>query len=172
MKKILVCLLSCILVCGCGSTTEVGDSTEGGEVSAEIISEEKAEVSKEENIDPVEKLKEINNWYVGDVWNNFVDFASYKKDGKDCTGSDIDIEFAYEKFLKSYELKDEYDSYIESLDDEYSEIKDTWLKMKEQIELIYIDLETNGVENDGSSLQLDYLNQYGSYFWDLVYGLE
>lgn len=114
-------------------------------------------------------LKEINNWYVSDIWNNFVDFDSYRKTGKDCTGSEIDIDFAYEKFKKSYEKKNEYDSYIDELSDEYIEIKETWNKMSEQIDIVYKDLEDNGIENGGESLSLDYLRQYSDYFWDLVY---
>ena len=114
-------------------------------------------------------LKEINNWYVSDIWNNFVDFDSYRKTGKDCTGSEIDIDFAYEKFKKSYEKKNEYDSYINELSDEYIEFKETWNKMSEQIDIVYKDLEDNGIENGGESLSLDYLRQYSDYFWDLVY---
>lgn len=41
--------------------------------------------------------------------------------------------------------------------------------MSEQIEIIYQDLETNGIEEGGENLSLDYLRQYGDYFWDLVY---
>lgn len=122
-----------------------------------------------------EAINTINNWYIGDVWNNFVDFQSYRQTGLDCTGSKIDIDFAYKNFKKSYKLKKEYDAYIQSLGSDYSEIKDTWFLMKEQIEIIYADLEENGLENDGSYLDLDLLGQYSDHFYgvvnELVYGL-
>lgn len=146
-----------------------------------IVDKETEEIlySSEENNNAVENVQEeksvedmiheINNWYVSDVWNKFVDFDSYRKTGKDCTGSEIDIDFAYEKFKKSYEKKNEYDSYINELSDEYIEFKETWNKMSEQIDIVYKDLEDNGIENGGESLSLDYLRQYSDYFWDLVY---
>lgn len=69
-----------------------------------------------------DKLSEINNWYIGDIWNNFVNFDSYRLNGKDCTGSDIDIDYAYEQFEKAYAKKEQYDSYINALsDDKYSD---------------------------------------------------
>lgn len=118
-----------------------------------------------------EAINTINNWYIGDVWNNFVDFQSYRQTGLDCTGSKIDIDFAYKNFKKSYKLKEEYDAYMASLSSNYSEIKDTWSLMKKQIEIIYDDLEENGVENDGSYLDLDLLSQYSDRFYNLVYEL-
>ena len=46
----------------------------------------------------------ISNWYIGDIWNNFVDFQSYRQSGLDCTGSKIDIDFAYKNLKNSYKL--------------------------------------------------------------------
>lgn len=40
--------------------------------------------------------------------------------------------------------------------------------MSKQIEIIYADLEKNGVKNNGSSLDLDLLGQYSDYFYDVV----
>lgn len=129
------------------------------------------EENEEENlpVDPEEKIYEINNWYDGKIWRSLLDFDSYRQRGLDCTGAKIDIDFAYEKFEKEYKKLEEYDLFINSLGEEYNEFKDTWSKMKEQLEIIYFDLTENGVEHDGSYLDLDLLNQYGSYFWDLVY---
>lgn len=134
-------------------------------------SETKAESENENQSDekPVEDyLNEIKNWYIGEIWNNFVDFDSYRKTGKDCTGSDIDIEFAYDDFKKSYTLKDGYDSYINNLPDEYDDLKSVWGKMNEQIESIYDDLEENGLENIADGLKLDLLRQYSDKFYDYI----
>lgn len=113
-------------------------------------------------------LSTIKKWYTGEIWNKFVDFDAFRETGKDCTGSDIDIEFAYAGFLKSYELKEQYDSYINSLPEEYGELKDVWSKMNEQIELAYQDLEKNGVSVGKPELELDLLRQYSEKFYELI----
>ena len=133
--------------------------------SGSEIKEEKAA----ETIDNVgDKLIEIKNWYVSKIWNNFVDFDSYRETGKDCTGSEIDIEFAYKKFLEAYSLKDEYNSYIDLLSDDYENLKSVWAKMDEQIKKIYKDLEENGLKEGTPALELDLLRQYSESFYDYV----
>lgn len=127
------------------------------------------EVDKELAAKDIEDvLTEINNWYIGDIWNNFVDFDAYRKYGKDCTGSDIDIEFAYKGFQEAYKLKDKYNSYIVSLPDNYSNLKEVWGKMNEQIELIYQDLETNGLKEGMSGLKISLLGQYSNRFYEYI----
>lgn len=116
-----------------------------------------------------DKLSEINNWYIGDIWNNFVNFDSYRLNGKDCTGSDIDIDYAYEQFEKAYAKKEQYDSYINALsDDEYSDLKKAWDKMNEQIELIYNDLQENGIKEGSPRFSLDLLRQYSDAFYSYI----
>lgn len=123
-------------------------------------------------ISEIDAIKEVENWYIGDVWNNFVDFASYREDGLDCTGSEIDIDFAYSQFKKKYELKEKYDTFIASLPDDYTELKESWNKMSEQISLIYNDLEVNGVVQGGPPLNLSLLEQYSDVFEEQVYSLD
>ena len=116
-----------------------------------------------------DKLSEINNWYIGDIWNNFVNFDSYRLNGKDCTGSDIDIDYAYEQFEKAYAKKEQYDSYINALsDDKYSDLKKAWSKMNEQIELIYNDLQENGIKEGSPRFSLDLLRQYSDAFYSYI----
>lgn len=147
-----------------GSTTikaKVGKKTLKCNVTVKESSSLKGKTVKE-------AINTINNWYIGEIWNNFVDFQSYRLTGLDCTGSKIDINFAYKNFKKSYKLKEEYDVYIACLGSNYSEIKDTWSLMKKQIEIIYADLEENGVKKDGSYLDLNLLSQYSDKFYELV----
>lgn len=113
-------------------------------------------------------LSTIKDWYVGEIWNNFVDFSWYRETGKDSTGSDIDIEFAFNGFLESYALKEEYNAYINSISGENGELAEVWNKMNEQIELIYQDLQTNGVSEGSPSLELDLLRQYSERFYELI----
>ncbi len=150
-----------------GSTTikaKVGKKTLKCKIAVKESSSLKGKTVKE-------AINIINNWYIGEVWNNFVDFQSYRLTGLNCTGSKIDINYAYKNFKKSYKLKEEYDVYIACLDSNYSEIKDTWSLMKKQIEIIYADLEENGVKKDGSYLDLDLLSQYSDRLYNLVYEL-
>ena len=86
------------------------------------IEEDSDDESEEKESDDM--LETIKSWYVGEIWNNFVDFDWYRTTGKDSTGSDIDIEFAFNSFLGSYALKEEYNSYINSLSEGYAELKD------------------------------------------------
>lgn len=138
-------------------------------ITSSKLSDSPSSTSDESEISVEDKLFEIENWYTGDIWNNFVDFDSYRLTGKDCTGSEIDIEFAYKNFKKSYAKKDEYDSYISSLSDEYADLKEAWEKMNEQIELIYADLEANGISEGGDRLSLSLLQQYADAFDDYIY---
>ncbi len=116
-------------------------------------------------------LNNIKNWYAG-IWNHFVDFQAYRESGKDCTGSEIDIDFAYSEFEKEYKSLEEYDNYITNLSDEYSDLKNVWEKMKEQIESIYADISTNGVKKGGERIKLDLLDQYSSSFRDSINKVE
>lgn len=142
---------------------ESGKLSDSGESStAKSSSQDASEVSVDD------MLFEIENWYIGDIWNNIVDFNTYRLTGKDCTGSDIDIEFAYDTFKESYALKEEYSTYISSLSDEYADLKEVWTKMNEQIELIYTDLETNGLTQSGTGLNTDLLSQYSQTFYNCI----
>lgn len=130
---------------------------------------ENADTSENNDTETIDKLREIRNWYVTDIWNNFVNFDAYRRTGQDCTGSEIDIDFAYDEFKKQYTKLDEYDVFMCSLDSEYDDIKNAWGKMVEQIKKIYTDLEQNGIKHDGSDLNLDLLSQYGTSFENYVY---
>lgn len=143
-------------------------------ISANMISVfenfENSEEPEVEEVSAEDMIYEINNWYVGDVWNYLVDFQCYISTGKDCTGADIDIDFAYSQFKKSYDKKDEYNTYINNLGAEYQDVKDVWSKMVVQMDEIYNQLETNGVVQNGININLDLLGQYGDAFWDIAYG--
>jgi len=118
-------------------------------------------------ITETEALSNIGNWYT-DIWNYFVNFQSYRENGMDCTGAEIDIDFAYSEFEEEYKSLEEYDNYISNISDKYSDIKNVWVKMKEQIELIYADVSTNGVKQGGEYINLDLLSQYSSSFRECI----
>lgn len=145
---------------------EVIETANSKDMEDETSESEKAKSEKAKSAE--EMLSEIQNWYVGDIWNNFVDFDSYRQTGKDCTGSEIDIDFAYEDFKEKYALKEEYNSYISSLSEEYGDLKNVWGKMNEQIEMIYTDLEENGMRECAVGLKLDLLRQYSDKFYELI----
>lgn len=116
-------------------------------------------------------LMEISNWYTG-IWNYYVDFQSYRDTGKDCTGSTIDIEFAYSKYKDEYTNLEKYTDYINKLSDDYAVVKEDWNKTVEQMNLINAEIEANGIEFGGESINLDLLDQYGQAFSNDVYDFE
>ncbi len=176
MKRLLLVLLIVSTVCalyGCEKPNVGAEKKESREQEQIKDMETKEETNKNSKIQSNERetdsvLRKIQNWYTGEIWNNFVDFDAYRETGKDCTGSDIDIEFVYNNFIESYKHKDEYDSYINSLTEEYGGLKKIWGKMNEQIELIYQDLEANGVTQGREGLELDLLRQYSEKFYELI----
>lgn len=94
-------------------------------------------------------LREINNWIIGDIWNDgFCDFSHYEYDGLDSTGQAIDIEYALQIFKESYKKKAGYDAYINSLSDEYASLKTAWNKLSDESDKLYKHFE-NGVTQTG-----------------------
>lgn len=143
MKKVIALLCVMMLLCAIGCRTEKSNApTSDPELQNETAnnkSDSKTDVSEESILNT---LYDIENWYIGEVWNNFVDFDWYISDGTDCTGAEIDIDFAYDKFLKEWEKKSSYDKYISSLSDEYADLKNIWPKMSEQMDNVYSQLES------------------------------
>lgn len=172
MKKILAVLTISAIIAGCSNSPSSAQAATTIQATVKETTVANTENSNDAK-SVAKKLSEIQNWFIGDVWNNFVNFDFYRSTGKDCTGSDIDIEFAYEQFKKTYTLKDEYNSYINALpDDTYADIKNYWSKMNEQIDSIYKDLEENGLEQGTEKLSLSLLQQYSDAFRDGVKELK
>ncbi len=112
-------------------------------------------------------LKEVNNWIIGDVWNHgYCDFTSYEYDGKDSTGSTIDIEYAYQIFVEKYKKKAGYNAFINSLSDDYSSLKTAWNKLSSESDKLYQYYEKNGIKITGNPQDTALFVQYREVFTD------
>lgn len=122
--------------------------------------------------EPKDVLKKIDNWVIGDVWNKgFCDFYHYEEDGKDNTGSTIDIEYAYQIFEEKYKQKAGYNLYINSLPDEYASLKTAWNKLSAESDKLYQYYNDNGIVQTGTSVDNALFVQYRDAFSDYVYEL-
>lgn len=156
-KRIVLSLVLALILTACGSDSSSAPTqpTSCGQ---------KTETTKQEPPETV--LNEINNWIIGDVWNEgFCNFCHYEEDGTSSTGETIDIDSALDRFLKNYEKKAEYDSYVNSLSDEYSSVKTSWSKMIEQADILYEHYK-DGVKHTGESTDTALFVQYRDAFSD------
>lgn len=109
-------------------------------------------------------LREINNWVIGDIWNNgYCDFSRYEYDGKDSTGQTIDIDYALQLFKDSYKKKAGYEAYINLLPDDYAALKTAWNKLSCESDKLYKHFET-GVQQTGDSTDTAIFVQYRDAF--------
>lgn len=114
--------------------------------------------------EPKTVLREINNWVIGDIWNNgFCDFYHYEHDGTDSTGQPIDIGYALQLFKDSYKKKAGYDAYINSLPGEYTALKTAWNKLSGESDKLYKHFES-GVQQTGNNTDTAIFVQYRDAF--------
>jgi uncharacterized protein YcfL len=160
MKKLLCALLCLGLLVGCSSGTSNNTSN----------TEEQSE-SVETSNDPKELIKEVNNWYVSDIWNDgLCDVSWYLSQGTSSTGEELDIEFTMRNLDKSMQKLDTYNDEMNALSDDWEDAKYTWSKMYGEIKRNYElikgkELKANE-EIEGFST--DKLTQYADKFYDLA----
>ncbi|HBD86312.1 MAG TPA: hypothetical protein DC001_02665, partial [Clostridiales bacterium] len=122
---------------------------------------------------PEEKLFEIRNWLVSDIWNDgFCDMSWYYSTGKRSIGQSMDAEFSLEQLEKAIEKKSEYDVYISDLPEKYSEIASVWSKLSEQVDVLYTEVQSRGTEVTGDELDTGLYNQYFNAFDDAYRQLD
>jgi len=118
--------------------------------------------------DPKDVLWEINNYVIGDLWNDgFCEISHYLEDGKGSYGQDIDIDFTKSQLDKAMEKKTGYDEYIVGLDNKYSDIKEVWDMLSPEIDSLY-----QQVQSGAPTINTDLFTQYRDAFSDLVYDLN
>lgn len=145
MKKLIFCILVVIMALGMVSCSK-------GDVADESASP---------TVDTKSELLEIRNWVVSDIWNDGIcDISHYYRDGKNSYGETIDIEFTISQLSKEMELKVEYDKFMSELPDEYRELSEIWVKLTEQIDILYADILRQGTAIGG---ELD-TGLYQQYF--------
>lgn len=126
------------------------------------------------NESPYEKIGEIRNWLVADIWNDgFCDLSHYYVDGKNSIGRNMDADFTISELTKALEKKSDYDTYIKSLQDEkYDDLKEYWNLVLGQIDILYAEVQSRGSKQTGESLNTDLYNQYFDAFDDEYFSLN
>jgi len=117
-------------------------------------------------------LSEIDNWIVGDIWNNgFCEVKWYLSNGTGSTGESQDIDFTLTQFANAMEKKADYDAYMASLPEEYADIVSIYAKLSEETDALYaVVLETNMTPNSGE-LDCGKFTQYRDAFSEAFYAL-
>lgn len=88
------------------------------------------------------KLNEINNWVVGDIWNDaYVNIRDYVASGTDCYGNELsaaDVKDMLSKLDSAMEKENGYGNFIASLSDTgYSEVKTAWAALMKESDSLY-----------------------------------
>ena len=152
-------------------TTSDVSSSESAVTSAAAIMTTQA--TKDES--SVDHLYEISN-DVTKLWNEvFVEARDYAAHGTSCTGEPLDIDFVISTMDKYYDKVVEDKAYIDTLGDEYSDIKLAFDKLYEKAEIIYNNLKEETPEANtplSYAEEIDLFQQYHMYFYDAVNELK
>ena len=108
MKKLLFVLLAGMLMltgCGGGNDDKSGEAPKSNDESSTELSTK--EVSA--------KLREINDWYVTDIWNvGLCDIGYYTSSGTSATGEELDIELTLKQYNEAIAKLEEYNNEIKA----------------------------------------------------------
>ncbi len=120
-------------------------------------------------------LMEINNFLIGDIWNDgFVNIGHYARRGTDATGDTMDIDFMIQQLGKTMDKKAEYDTYIQGLDSQHDEAKQLWTKVSGEIDNLYNILQDNPPKANDANYNFDtgLYKQYSDAFSEAVNALQ
>lgn len=175
MKKaaFIFIILSCTaLLTACGDDTESSSRRTKAKDSSSVSSVD----SMEEQTDI--KMIDVNKWATGDIWNDgFCDIYHYIESGTNAVGDEMDIDFTVSSLKLAMEKKDEYNSFIHSLDDsvpEQAQLINAWDKMIEQTDILYqkVISETPRPSDETYEFSTDLFKQYFDSFYKLSLDIE
>jgi hypothetical protein len=164
-----------ILLSGCSSSKE--SPTNNQSANKETVNKNASSslnnnsVTKQESNSDGQKLQEVRNYIVSDIWNKgFVDISSYISTGTSSTGQKLDIDFTVQQLDKAMEKKQDYDKYMNELDSKFDSIKDIWSKLSDETDRLYKVVKTDPPKENvqNSNFDTGIFNQYMSAFIDEV----
>ena len=122
---------------------------------------------------PNNRIYEISNWVVGDIWNKgFVLIRYYVETGKDANGVVINISSAMDYFERAISKREGYNDFILGLtDDKYAKIKENWRKLYDEMDSLYKIYKDNPLK----ALDRDYplnINQFMRFREDFTREVE
>lgn len=177
MKRLIMLVIAAALLTGCSAQAPAAQEEQPTQTASAEVPIATAPLDMPAPVvasaaDTVEKINEIRNWFIGDIWNyGFCDIDAYIASGKDSTGATMDVDFAIKQLDKAMKNKTDYDLFMAGLDGEYAEIGSIWGEVSEQIDDVYAFIQ-NGVTVGGERPDMGLLNQYSTAFDDLVLELE
>jgi len=107
-----------------------------------------------------DKLIEVYNWIVGDIWNDaYVNIEGYVDYGQDCYGNQMssdDLKTVLTNLDSAMEKKAGYDSFIKSLSDiGYSELKTTWNDLMVETDALYAQIKNKTPQANDKEYKFD-----------------
>lgn len=112
------------------------------------------------------KITEINNEFVVGIWNElFCNVSHYLDDGKDSIGEEFDFDKAMKKADIIMSKKDEYDTFMNNLSDDYKELKEVWNKILPETEKLYDKLKKDRPTAMDEDYDFD-VETYREYMYD------
>lgn len=156
------------------SAQEAADNVLGDRSAEALINLEKA---YQINIDDARHvLRNAVHYMVDELWNQVLcNIVSCINAGTDVNGNEYDMAAGMEQLDELLKDREEYDVYIEALDDvNYKEIKKGWKSLSDAVDSLILELK----EEDPEPLDFDYLPDITDFkdamqkFVDLVYPEE
>jgi len=142
MKKLTLIMLICValMLCACGKTNN--------------------ETKVEEPTDnPFDKVSSIYGEFLIPLWNEgFCDLYNYVEQGTNAIGEELDLEYTINKINNLMVKRDEYNNYIQGLNNEYEQIKYIWNKIIEKYDSMYKTIKETTPKPKDTSYKLDYSN--------------
>ena len=139
--------------------------------SATNESEKKTTANESKKTD-LEKIYDVRHWIVSDLWNNGIcDMSHYYYDGTNAVGETMDANFTIEQLKKAYSKKSEYDAIMSSVSDKYSDLKNYYVKVMGQVDILYAQIIEKGATVSNEGLDTGLYNQYFRAFDDEYFKL-
>ncbi|MBR4701867.1 MAG: hypothetical protein IKP19_09285 [Oscillospiraceae bacterium] len=128
---------------------------------------------KAPEISDLEKISEVREWLVSDIWNDGIcDLSHYYYNGKSATGKSMDPEFSIEQLKKAYAKKAKYDEMMNSVSDEYSDLKEYYTKIMGQVDVLYAEILSRGTTVTNKGLDTGLYSQYFDAFDDRYFEIK
>ncbi|WP_141505210.1 hypothetical protein [Paenibacillus luteus] len=170
---IILCLVTMVVFTGCGKEKseeeKLKEQVEQAFKDAGIQLDSSSQSDEKPTVES--KLKEINNFVIGDIWNDgLVNIGHYAHSGTDATGQTMDIDFMSQQLGKAMDKKVEYDKYIQGIDSKYDDVKQIWIKVSGEIDVLFKKLQDDPPTANDEDYEFDtgLFGQYSDAFSEAV----